>query len=269
MTEIGTVYLVGAGPGDPELITVRGLDVLKRADVVVYDRLAPAELLDHTRDDAELISAAKAPGAVALSQSEINDLLVSRALLGQDVCRLKGGDPFVFGRGGEEAIALADAGVPFVVVPGITSAIGAAAYAGIPVTHRGIASSVTVVTGNEFDKPSKSGVNWQAIANSNGTIVILMGASRMGEIASELITSGRSATEAVAVVHRGTSPMQQTVVATLADIDSKVKLAGLGAPLAMIVGGGPWIYAKKNRLVRRSSIVRQTGLSHPSEESGE
>ena len=236
MTEIGTVYLVGAGPGDPELVTVRGLDVLKRADVVVYDRLAPAELLDHTRDDAELISAAKAPGAVALSQSEINDLLVSRALLGQDVCRLKGGDPFVFGRGGEEAIALADAGVPFVVVPGITSAIGAAAYAGIPVTHRGIASSVTVVTGSEFDKPSKSGVNWQAIANSNGTIVILMGASRMGEIASELIASGRSATEPVAVVHRGTSPMQQTVVATLADIDSKVKLAGLSAPLAMIVG---------------------------------
>ena len=236
MAEIGTVYLVGAGPGDPGLITVKGLDALRRADVVVYDRLAPAELLDNTREDAELISAAKAPGAIALSQGEINDLLVTRALLGQDVCRLKGGDPFVFGRGGEEALALADAGVPFIVVPGITSAIGAASYAGIPVTHRGIASSVTVVTGSEFEKSSKSGVHWHAIANTNGTIVILMGASRMGEIASELIASGRSPTEPAAAVHRGTSSAQQTVVGTLADIDSKVKLAGFSAPIAMIVG---------------------------------
>ena len=236
MAEIGTVYLVGAGPGDPGLITVRGLDALHRADVVVYDRLAPAELLDNTREDAELISAAKAPGLVALSQSEINDLLITRALRGQNVCRLKGGDPFVFGRGGEEAIALADAGVPFVVIPGITSAIGAASYAGIPVTHRGIASSVTVVTGSEFEKPSQAGANWQAIANTNGTIVVLMGASRMSEIASELIMCGRSPNEPAAAIHRGTSITQQTVVGTLSDIDSKVNLAGLGAPIAMIVG---------------------------------
>ncbi len=236
MAEIGTVYLVGAGPGDPGLITVKGLDALRRSDVVVYDRLAPAALLDNARDDAELISAAKASGTVALTQTEINELLVERALLGQNVCRLKGGDPFVFGRGGEEAVVLADAGVPFVVVPGITSAIGAASYAGIPVTHRGVASSVTVVTGSEFEKSSKSGANWYAIANTNGTIVILMGASRMGEIASELVTRGRSPNEPAAAVHRGTSPTQQTVVGTLSDIDSKVKLAGLGAPIAMIVG---------------------------------
>ncbi len=236
MAEIGTVYLVGSGPGDPGLITVKGLDALRRADVVVYDRLAPAELLDNTRDDAELISAAKAPGSVALSQSEINDLLVARAFLGQDVCRLKGGDPFVFGRGGEEAVALANAGVPFFVIPGITSAIGAASYAGIPVTHRGIASSVTVVTGSEFEKPSQAGANWQAIANTNGTIVVLMGASRMGEIASELIASGHSPSVPVAAVHRGTSSTQLTVVGTLADIDSKVNLAGLSTPIAMIVG---------------------------------
>ena len=238
MAKIGTVYLVGAGPGDPGLITVRGLNALHRADVVVYDRLAPAELLDNTREDAELISAAKAPGSVALSQSEINDLLVTRALLGQNVCRLKGGDPFVFGRGGEEAIALADAGVPFVVIPGITSAIGAASYAGIPVTHRGIASSVTVVTGSEFEKPSQAqaSANWQGIANTNGTIVVLMGASRMSEIASELIMCGRSPNEPAAAIHRGTSTTQQTVVGTLSDIDSKVNLAGLGAPIAMIVG---------------------------------
>ncbi len=236
MAKIGTVYLVGAGPGDPGLITVKGLDALRRADVVVYDRLAPAELLANAREDAELISAAKAPGTVALTQTEINELLVERALLGQYVCRLKGGDPFVFGRGGEEAIALADAGVPFIVIPGITSAIGAAAYAGIPVTHRGIASSVTVVTGSEFEKSRKSGVDWQAIAKINGTIVILMGASRMGEIASELIACGRSPSEPTAAVHRGTSSNQQTVVGTLSDIDSKVKVAGLGAPIAMIVG---------------------------------
>ena len=236
MAEIGTVYLVGAGPGDPGLITVKGLDALRVADVVVYDRLAPAALLDNTRDGAELISAAKAPGSAVLSQSEINELLVELALLGKNVCRLKGGDPFVFGRGGEEAIALADAGVPFVVIPGITSAIGAASYAGIPVTHRGMASSVTVVTGSEFEKPSNSGADWHAIANTNGTIVILMGASRMSEIASELIASGRPPTEPAAAVHRGTSSTQQTVVGTLADINSKVKLAGLGAPMAMIVG---------------------------------
>ena len=236
MANIGTVYLVGAGPGDPGLITVKGLDALRRADVVVYDRLAPAELLANAREDAELISAAKAPGTVALTQTEINELLVERALFGQNVCRLKGGDPFVFGRGGEEAIALAEAGVPFIVIPGITSAIGAAAYAGIPVTHRGIASSVTVVTGSEFEKSRKSGVDWQAIAKINGTIVILMGASRMGEIASELIACGRSPSEPTAAVHRGTSSNQQTVVGTLSDIDSKVKVAGLGAPIAMIVG---------------------------------
>lgn len=236
MAENGTVYLVGAGPGDPGLITVKGLDVLQRADVVIYDRLASRELLNKTREDAELISAAKSPGTAALSQSEINNLLVTRALLGQDVCRLKGGDPFVFGRGGEEAIALADAGVPFVVIPGVTSAIGAASYAGIPVTHRGIASAVTVVTGSEFEKSSKSTADWDAIANTNGTIVILMGASRMGAIATRLIQAGRSPSEPAAAVHRGTSTMQQTVVGTLSDIDSQLRLTGIGAPIAMIVG---------------------------------
>ena len=236
MSEIGTVYLVGAGPGDPGLITVKGLEVLRRANVIVYDRLAPAALLSNARDDAELISAAKAPGAAALSQAEINDLLVEHARQGKEVCRLKGGDPFVFGRGGEEAIALANAGIPFEVVPGITSAIGAFTYAGIPVTHRGITSSVTIVTGSEFQKPASSGVNWDAIAKSKGTIVILMGASRMGEIADELIAYGRSPNEPAAAVHRGTSSMQQTVVGTLSNINSNVERAGLRAPIALIVG---------------------------------
>ena len=155
ISHFGTVYLVGAGPGDPGLITVNGLEALRKSDVVVYDRLAPSKLLAEARSDAELISAGKSPTSVSLTQSEINALLIRRAGAGKTVCRLKGGDPFVFGRGGEEAIALADAEVPFTVIPGVTSAIGAAAYAGIPVTHRGVASSVTIVTASEMHKPSR------------------------------------------------------------------------------------------------------------------
>ena len=233
---MGTVQLVGAGPGDPGLITVKGLNALRNADVVVYDRLASSELLREARNGAELISAAKAPGAVALTQTEINELLIDRAQRGQDVCRLKGGDPFVFGRGGEEALALADAGIGFEVVPGVTSAIGAAAYTGIPVTHRGIASSVTIVTGSELPGASETRVNWEAVAKTNGTVVVLMGATRIGEIASELIGYGRSPNEPVAAIHRGTSTRQITATGTLSDIEIKVRDAGLTAPIALVIG---------------------------------
>ena len=235
---MGTVQLVGAGPGDPGLITVKGLNALRNADVVVYDRLASSELLREARNGAELISAAKAPGAVALTQTEINELLIDRAQRGQDVCRLKGGDPFVFGRGGEEALALADAGIGFEVVPGVTSAIGAAAYTGIPVTHRGIASSVTIVTGTGSELPgaSETRVNWEAVAKTNGTVVVLMGATRIGEIASELIGYGRSPNEPVAAIHRGTSTRQITATGTLSDIEIKVRDAGLTAPIALVIG---------------------------------
>ena len=236
MSRIGTVYLVGAGPGDPGLITVNGLEALRRADVVVYDRLAPTKLLEEVRSESEIISAAKSRGAVSLTQSEINALLVDRALKGKTVCRLKGGDPFVFGRGGEEAIALAKAGVPFVIVPGVTSAVGAAAYAGIPVTHRGTSSSVTIVTGSEMRDPSNSQVDWDAIAKTKGTIVVLMGASRIAEIASALVSHGRSTEEPVAAVQHGTSTKQRTVTGKLADISSIVSRAGLISPLALIVG---------------------------------
>ena len=236
MSDFGTVFLVGAGPGDPGLITVAGRDAIRKADVVVYDRLAPSELLEHARADAELITAAKAPGAVALTQDEINDLLVDRAKAGQTVCRLKGGDPFVFGRGGEEALALADAGVPFEVVPGVSSAIGAAAYAGIPVTHRGLASAVTIVTASEQPGSSDSAVNWEAVAKTKGTIVVLMGASRIAQIADALVSFGREPDEPVAAVHRGTSTDQRTLVATLSNISSRVEESGLKAPIALIVG---------------------------------
>ena len=236
MTNNGTVHLVGAGPGDPGLITVKGLQALRNADVIVYDRLAPSELLSEARSDAELVSAGKAPGAAALTQVEINNLLINQARNGKDVCRLKGGDPFVFGRGGEEAIALSDAGVPFVIVPGVTSAIAAAAYAGIPVTHRGIASSVTFVTGSDHPSASNSGVDWRAVVNTKGTIVVLMGASRLGEIAEALIRYGRDADEPVAAIHRGTTTKQRTVTASLSTIEAEMHTAGLTAPMALVIG---------------------------------
>jgi uroporphyrinogen III methyltransferase/synthase len=227
-----TVYLVGAGPGDPELITVRGAAALARADVVVYDRLATPTLLDLAPRDAELISAAKAPGAVELTQDEINAVLVDRGRAGSTVVRLKGGDPFVFGRGGEEAEALAAAGVPFEVVPGITSAIGAASYAGIPVTHRGVSTHFTVVTGHEDPAKGRTDVEWEALARAGGTLVILMGAGNISEIARRLIAGGRDASTPVAAVRNGTRADQRTVRATLATIAD----AGVRAPSAIVVG---------------------------------
>ena len=227
-----TVYLVGAGPGDPGLITVRGADALARADVVVYDRLASAQLLDLAPAHAELVSAAKAPGHAELTQDEINALLVARAQAGATVVRLKGGDPFVFGRGGEEAEALAAAGIPFEVVPGITSAIGAPAYAGIPVTHRGVSTHFTVVTGHEDPTKPSTDVDWAALARAGGTLVILMGAGNVGEIARLLVDNGRASTTPVAAVRNGTRADQQTVRATLATIGE----AGVRAPSAIVVG---------------------------------
>ena len=227
-----TVYLVGAGPGDPGLLTVRGAELLARADVVVYDRLAAAALLALVPGDAELISAGKAPGQVDLTQEQINEVLVDRGRVAGCVVRLKGGDPFVFGRGGEEAEALAAAGVLFEVVPGITSAIGAAAYAGIPVTHRGVSTHFTVVTGHEDPAKPHTDVDWEALARAGGTLVILMGAGRIADIARRLIDGGRSPDTPVAAVRNGTRPDQQTVRATL----ETVAEAGVRAPSAIVVG---------------------------------
>ncbi len=227
-----TVYLVGAGPGDPGLITVRGAEVLGRADVVVYDRLVDPSLLDLAPADAERVYAGKAPGAPEMDQAEINALLVDRARAKGNVVRLKGGDPFVFGRGGEEAEALAAAGVPFEVVPGITSAIGALAYAGIPVTHRGASTHFTVVTGHEDPAKGSADVDWSALARTGGTLVILMGAGRVGEIASRLVEGGLAPDTPVAAVRNGTRPDQETVRATLATVAD----AGVQAPAAIVVG---------------------------------
>lgn len=228
-----TVYLVGAGPGDPGLLTVRADAVLRRAEVVVYDRLSVEALLDLAPVDAERISVGKSAGRVTMPQEQINALLVELAGRHDMVVRLKGGDPFVFARGGEEATALAEAGVPFEVVPGITSAVAVPAYAGIPVTLRHSSTSFTVVTGHEDPGAGHEGsVDWRAVARVGGTIVVLMGVARIARIAEELMAGGLAADTPVAAVRWGTRPQQRTVRATLGTIGAQQ----LGAPSVIVVG---------------------------------
>jgi len=227
-----TVYLVGAGPGDPGLITVRGAELLATADCVVYDRLANPALLDLAPPDAVRISVGKAPGAVEMTQDQINATLVEWGRRVGSVVRLKGGDPFVFGRGGEEAEALIDAGIPFEIVPGITSAIAAAAYAGIPVTHRTVSTHVTIVTGHEDPAKGRTDVDWGALAAAGGTLVILMGARGIPEIAARLMEGGRDPSTPVTAVRNGTRSDQHTVRTTLAEAAT----ANISAPSAIVVG---------------------------------
>jgi uroporphyrinogen III methyltransferase/synthase len=228
-----TVHLVGAGPGDPGLLTVRGAEVLGRADVVVYDRLSVAALLDLAPAHALRISVGKQPGGASTPQEEINRLLVEHGRSGREVVRLKGGDPFVFARGGEEARALRDAGVDFEIVPGITSAIAAPAYAGIPVTLRHSSTSFTVVTGHEDPVSGEEGtVDWEAVAKVGGTIVILMGVARLRAIAERLIAGGRSPDTPAAAVRWGTRPEQRTVRATLGTLADH----DLAAPSTIVIG---------------------------------
>ena len=227
----GVVYLVGAGPGDRRLITVLGLDRLRRADVVVYDRLVSPELLDEA-PRAERIFVGKAPGDHACRQEEINALLVRHARAGRTVVRLKGGDPFVFGRGGEEALACAEAGVSWEVVPGVSSAVGVPARAGIPVTHRQVSGAFAVVTGHcaEGDRQ-----DWAALARIE-TLVILMGLSSLPEIAALLLFHGRSQDTPVAVIASGTLVEERTVVGTLGTIAAEVEREGMRAPATIVVG---------------------------------
>lgn len=229
----GTVYLVGAGPGDPGLLTLKGKRCLEEAEVIVYDYLANERLLAYTRPDAERIYVGKRGGEHTLSQREINALLIDRARAGKTVVRLKGGDPFIFGRGGEEAEALVEAGIPFEVVPGITSAIAAPAYAGIPLTHRDLASTVAFVTGQEDPVKEISGIDWQALAHV-GTVVFLMGVKQLPEIVKRLIAHGRPPDTPVAVIRWGTRAEQETVVGTLHDIQEKAE--GLTPPAVTVVG---------------------------------
>ena len=232
----GIVWLVGAGPGDPDLISVKGLRLIQSADAIVFDRLVDKRLLDSAHEDAELIDVGKIPGKRINRQEDINSLLIGLGRAGKKVVRLKGGDPFVFGRGGEEAEALAEAGVTFEIVPGITSAIAAPAYAGIPLTHRKLASSFTVVTGSEDPTKPDTSVDWEVLAKSSDTLVVLMGQSNLRSIADALMKYGRAPETPVALVQWGTEPYQRTLVGTLSDIADRATTTGIGAPAVTIVG---------------------------------
>ena len=232
----GTVYLVGAGPGDPGLLTARALALIARADVILHDRLIPAEALGGARDGAEVIDVGKVGGGEQVPQEETTRLVVEHALAGRDVVRLKGGDPFVFGRGGEEAQACRAAGVPFEVVPGVTAGVAAPAYAGIPVTQRGVASAVAFVTGHEDPAKPETAIDWPALAAFPGTLVFYMGVRQLARIASQLETSGRPADEPAAVIERGTLSGQRTVRAPLREIADAAAAASVRAPAITLVG---------------------------------
>jgi uroporphyrin-III C-methyltransferase/precorrin-2 dehydrogenase/sirohydrochlorin ferrochelatase len=230
------VALVGAGPGDPELITVKGRRLLAAADVVVADRLVPGMLLGELRPEVEFVDAAKIPYGPAAAQEEINRIVVERALEGKFVVRLKGGDPYVFGRGGEEAVACAKAGVPVQVVPGVTSAIAAPALAGIPVTHRGVAHEFTVLSGHVPPGDPASLVDWPALARMRGTLVVLMGLKNLAAIATRLIADGRAADTPAAVIQEGSTDAQRVLRSTLGAVASDVREAGIRPPAVVVVG---------------------------------
>ena len=232
----GIVHLVGAGPGDPGLLTLRARDLIAAADVILYDRLVPPEALDGARDDAELVYVGKEGGGPSMPQDEIDRLLVEHGRAGRRVVRLKGGDPFVFGRGGEEALVLRGAGIACEVVPGITAGVAAPAYAGIPVTHRDLASGVAFVTGHEDPAKPESALDWPALARFPGTLVFYMGVRALPRIAERLVAGGRPAAEPAAVIERGTLPGQRTVLATLGDIAQRAAEAAIRAPAVTLVG---------------------------------
>jgi uroporphyrinogen III methyltransferase/synthase len=233
---IGKVYLIGAGPGDPGLITVKGLECVKKADVIIYDYLANERLLDQRRDDAELLYVGKQGGRHTLPQGEINGLIVKKAKEGKIVARLKGGDPFIFGRGGEEAEELADSGIPFEVVPGVTAATSVPTYAGIPLTHREHTASVAFVTGHEDPTKPESKVHWDKIATGIGTLVFFMGMKNLQNIVDRLVSNGRNPATPVALIQWGTRTDQRVVTGTLNNIVSRVKEAKLGPPAIIVVG---------------------------------
>ena len=232
----GMVYLVGAGPGDPGLITVKGLECIRKADVIIYDYLAAPAHLQHAREDAELIYVGKKGGDHTLSQDGINALIVEKARQHRIVTRLKGGDPFIFGRGGEEAEVLIEAGIPFEIVPGVTSAIAAPAYAGIPLTHRQYTSTVAFITGHEDPTKEDSSIDWKSLAGGIGTLVFLMGVKNLPKIVRQLVDNGKPVNTPAAVIRWGTTTRQETVSGSLEDIVERVREAGLKAPAIVVVG---------------------------------
>jgi uroporphyrinogen III methyltransferase/synthase len=264
------VHLVGAGPGDPGLLTARALELIARADTILYDRLIPAQALDGARADAELLFVGKMshrPGGESVPQEQTQALMIERALAGGEVVRLKGGDPFVFGRGGEEALALREADIEFDVVPGVTAGVAAAAYAGIPVTHRGLATGVALVTGHEDpDKPEEE-LDWAALAAFPGTLVFYMGVRQLPHIAERLIAGGRAPSQPVALVERGTLPDQRTVSGTLATIVEVAEREQLKAPAITIVGAVAGLAADLQWLPARPLAGRTVAVTRARSQS--
>src|SRR5438445_6315343 len=267
MSKTGKVYLVGAGPGDPGLVTLRAKECIENADVIIYDHLANPETLGWARDDAEITYVGKTPGESRSNQNKINALLIEKAHEGKQVVRLKGGDPFVFGRGAEEAQAIADAGIPFEIVPGITSSIAGPAYAGIPMTHRAHNTHVTFFTGHEDPAKTESAIDYAALAKLGGTQVMLMGVERLGSITSEMMKQGVRGDLPVALVRSATTGQQETLTGTLEDIAEKAVASDFKAPAVAVFGEVVGLrdslnwYEKRPLLGKRIVVTRSRNQS--------
>lgn len=264
---MSAVYLIGAGPGDPGLLTVRGKTLLERADVVVYDYLASDALLAHARPDAERVYVGKKAGLHALPQEKINQLLVDKAREGKTVARLKGGDPYIFGRGGEEAEALIDAGIPFEEVPGVTSTIAGPAYAGIPLTHRDFTSSVTLITGHERPDKPDSAHNWEALAASANTLVFVMGMKNLPHISANLIRAGLAPDTPAALVHWGTTARHKSLVSTLEKLPAEAEAKGFANPSVIVVGKVARLHDRLNWFERRPLFGRAVVVTRAREQA--
>ena len=265
----GKVYLVGAGPGDPKLLTLRGRECLEQAEVVLYDYLANTVVLSYAPEQAELIYVGRRGKGKYPAQDEINRVLIERARAGKVVVRLKGGDPFVFGRGGEEAEALASEGIEFEVVPGVTAAIAAPAYAGIPVTHRTLASTFTIVTGHEDPDKDTTALDWPKLATRHGTLVFLMGMKNLSAIVTNLLAEGKPSTTPVAIIRWGTRASQQTVVGTLADITEKAQGAKMEPPAVIVVGEVVRLRPQLNWFERRPLFGKRMLMTRARDQAAE
>ncbi len=269
MKQKGTVYLVGAGPGDTELLTLRGAELLRRADVVVYDALVNPDLLRLAPKSAEIIFGGKRAGKHVIPQAELNRLLIAKARDGKTVVRLKGGDPYVFGRGGEEAEQLADAGIPFEVVPGVSSFVAVPNYAGVPLTHREFCSRLTLITGHEDPAKEAASVDWPQVAKTPGTKVIMMGTDHIGQIAQTLVAHGMDAATPIAMVRWGTTGRQQSIEGTLANIAEVAAKTRIGPPTVAVIGDVVKLRSKLNWFERRPLFGQRIVVTRAREQAGQ
>src|ERR1051326_8085193 len=269
MKPSGIVYLVGAGPGDARLLTLRGAELLNRADVVVYDALVNPELLRLAPKSAEIIYGGKRSKEHAIPQNELNLLLIAKAREGKTVVRLKGGDPYVFGRGGEEAEQLADAGIPFEVVPGVSSFVAVPNYAGIPLTHRDFCSKLTLITGHEDPAKEASQIDWEQVAKTPGTQVIMMGTDRIGEIARTLVSHGMNSATPIAMGRWGATGQQQSIQGTLADIGTVARQSNIQPPTVAVIGEVVKLRPKLNWFERRPLFGQRVVVTRSREQASQ